>query len=160
MHSQNIPYVLKIHPCIVNSPSLYSTSIKALLNLAVKLDVCFRVTTSLTTTQLIEAGMKLGVTVRGTVTLELAYLQIPFICAGRPPFAAFFPKRLEIILQNYYSRLQNYAREAGVTAEEADLAAYYVALQEKIAVLPDFDLKGVSPNLSANPLYDQLKTFL
>lgn len=160
MHKQDIPYVLKIHPCIVSSPSLYSASIEALLNLAAKLDVCFSVTTSLTTTQLIEAGMMLGVTVRGTVTLELAYLQIPFLCAGRPPFAAFFPRRLESQRQSYFHRLKNYASEAEVTADEADLAAYYVAMQEKISSLPDVDLKGETPKLSANLSYNQRKAFL
>lgn len=160
MHDQDIPYVLKIHPCIVSLPNLYSASIEALLNLAAKLGVCINVTTSLTTTQLIQAGMKLGVTVRGTVTIELAYLQIPFICAGRPPFATFFPRRLESDLQNYSHRLKNYTKEALVTAEEADMAAYYVALQEKISALPDLDLKGEKPNLSADLLYHRLKLLL
>lgn len=158
--SHHIPYILKIHPCIVNSPSSYSASIDAVLGLASQLDARLQVTTLLSTTQLIDAGMKLGVTVRGTVALELAFLQIPFLCAGRPPYAALFPNRIEQDLDSYQKRLLDYNKESAISSAEAKLAAYYVALQQRSTSIPIEDIRGAIPKLAANDAYEKFKGLL
>lgn len=160
LRSQNIPYVLKIHPCIVNYPERYSSSIRALLALSIQLRDRLRVTTALTTIQLIDAGMKLGVTVRGTVALELAYLKAPFLCAGRPPFAELFPNRIELNLTNYYQRLLNFSTEVAVSSTEASLAAYYVAMQERGSAIPNLDMHGSIPKLADDQSFALAKSYL
>lgn len=157
---QQLPYVVKIHPCIINYPSSYASSIDALIALSRRVGLPLPVTTSLTTTQLIDAGMKLAVSVRGTIALELAYLRAPFLCAGRPPFAAFFPLRMELDYGNYCRRMLRFADEPPITADETELAAYYVAKQAQMTLLPELDLKGPRPALGDNHSYSQAKAYL
>ena len=155
-----LPYVVKIHPCIVNYPSSYASSVDALMGLSRRLGLPLPVTTSLTTTQLIDAGMKLAVSVRGTIALELAYLRASFLCAGSPPFAAFFPRRMELDYGNYCLRMSCYADEPPVTANEARLAAYYVAKQAQMTLLPELDVNGPRPALGDDHSYSRAKAYL
>jgi hypothetical protein len=160
IHAKRIPYVLKIHPCIVGSPSLYGVSIDALLAIADQLGNCLNVTTSLSTLELINCKMKLGVTVRGTVALELAYLKVPFLCAGRPPYADLFPMRTVTDSSHYQQRLLHFQNEPSVSDAEASLASYYVALQERDAGLPIFNLTTAPPKLADNNSYHRIKSLL
>jgi hypothetical protein len=160
VHAKRIPYVLKIHPCIVSSPSLYSVSINALLAIADQLGNCLNVTTGLSTLDLINCKMKLGVTVRGTVALELAYLKVPFLCAGRPPYADLFPMRTVTDSCHYQQRLLHFQSEPSVSDVEASLASYYVALQERDAGLPIVNLAISTPKLADNNSYHRIKSLL
>ena len=158
--AQKINYVLKIHPCIVSDPASYADSVNALVGLASRLECTLAVTTLLTTTQLLDLGVKLGVTVRGTVALELAYLRIPFLCAGYPPYASLFPGRTTSSLNSYQERLLNYRSHPPVSEEEVNKSAYYVALQQRNSIVPDLNLKNSVLNLSDNSSYQSIKKFL
>lgn len=160
LYREGIPYVVKIHPCIVHSPKKYSSSLEALINLSSQIGIEIYVTTSATTIQLIEEGMRLGVTVRGTVALELAYLRTPFMCAGRPPYAALFPRRTVADLEAYRERLLNYKYEPHISKEEADFATYYVASQERDYRVPYIKLARPAPLLSSSTDYLRAKALL
>jgi hypothetical protein len=160
LNAQKINYIVKVHPCIVNAPPSYADSINALLGLASQLGRTLPVTTLLTTTQLIDSGIKLGVTVRGTVALELAYLRQPFLCAGYPPYASLFPDRTTSCINSYQERLLNYLSEPAVSEEEAKSSAYYIALQEQASIMPDVDLKSLSLDLSDCSSYQSIKKLL
>ncbi|MEI6828857.1 MAG: hypothetical protein WCK64_03255 [Synechococcaceae cyanobacterium ELA445] len=157
---EDLPYVLKVHPCISNSPSSYSNSVNALVRLATDLNTCLNVTTSLSTIELINAGMKLGVTVRGTVALELAYLRTPFVCTGRPPYAALFPSRIEVDLCLCKQRLKNFANESAITDDEVNAASYFVALHERSSSHPVIDVEGGILRLSPNQSYKKVKKYI
>lgn len=135
-----LPFVIKIHPAIVSQPSEYRHTIHAVCEMSSILSARLPISSSSTTLELIDMGMGLGLTVRGTIGIELAYLRVPFICAGTPPYGSLFPKRTELDVDSYFYRLRNFKDEPEVSLEESAGASYYVGLQDKIINCPDINL--------------------
>jgi hypothetical protein len=139
-----IPFVVKIHPAIAKDPVHYKQSIKGIGRIAEYLDIPLVYSAAETTLDLIESGMALGVTVRGTVATELTVLRIPFLCAGKPPYSTLLNRRVVVTKQDYVSRLQNFTEEPHITDQEVSMAAYYVGILEEAAKTPDKHLNHTS----------------
>jgi len=158
LESSSIPYVVKIHPQIMSYPERYSQTINALIAYckasAFKIPV---LAGEVTTNDLVECGMSLGLTIRGTVAIELAFMRIPFICSGNPPYAYLFPKRIELSCFHYFKRLSQYWLEPAVTEIESESAAYYVAEEGYLRKIPEVKLNA-SNELVCSPIELYLET--
>ncbi len=78
-----IPFFLKPHP------NQIPASVEVLKLLHAQFPMLRMLSTRITNRQLVDAGMKAGVTVYGTVGHELAYLGVPVICCARHPHHSF-----------------------------------------------------------------------
>jgi hypothetical protein len=155
-----LPFVIKIHPAIVAQPSKYRQTIHAVCNMSSILHVKLPISSASTTLALIDMGMGLGLTVRGTIGLELAYLRVPFICAGTPPYGSLFPRRTELDVDGYFSRLRHFKDEPKVSLEESAAASYYVGLQDKMINCPDIHLHKKVLHTSSEAEFIQAKRML
>lgn len=155
-----LPFVIKIHPAIVSTPKRYQQTINALCHMASDLNVSLPVSTMTTTLGLIEMGMGLGITVRGTIGLELAYLRVRFLCAGTPPYGPLFPRRTELDLSSYLHRLKHFQAEPEVSLDESSAASYYVGLQHKMIGRPDVHLKTKVFHVSPDSDFIHAKRYL
>jgi len=155
-----LPFVIKIHPAIVSTPKRYQQTIHALCRMASGLNVLLPISTTLTTLGLIEMGMGLGLTVRGTIGLELAYLRVRFLCAGTPPYGPLFPRRTELGLSSYLHRLKHFQAEPEVSLVESSAASYYVGLQNKMISRPDVHLKTKVFHVSPDADFIDAKRYL
>ncbi len=143
LERSSVPYLVKIHPQIMNFPEQYVQTVQSLSDYCQSLSFKLPVLSgNVTTVDLVDFGLSLGVTIRGTVALELAYMRIPFICSGNPPFAHLFPSRIESNQSLYFERLKRYWLEPAVTEKESEAAAYYVAESEYLKEIPEIDLNG------------------
>jgi hypothetical protein len=155
-----LPFVIKIHPAIVTQPSKYRQTIHAVCNMSSILHVKLPISSASTTLALIDMGMGLGLTVRGTIGLELAHLRVPFICAGTPPYGSLFPRRTELDINGYFSRLRHFKDEPRVSLEESAAASYYVGLQDKMINCPDIHLHKKVLHTSSEAEFIQAKRML
>ncbi len=157
---RRLPFAIKIHPAIVSSPGRYHQTVRALCRMKLALDSSLPISTASTTLELNEMGMGLGLTVRGTIGLELAYLRLRFICAGIPPYGSLFPRRTELDLCNYLNRLSNFRHEPEVSLEESAAAAYYIGLQNEMLAQPVIRLEKKALNTSPAVDFIQAKKYL
>jgi hypothetical protein len=79
----NIPYFLKSHPNQV------SDSEKVVNELCLKYSNIKLISSKVTNKQLVNAGMKAGITVYGTIAHELAYMGIPIVTCGDNPHSSY-----------------------------------------------------------------------
>lgn len=156
----NLPFVVKIHPTIIATPERYPQTIRALCRLKCVLNVKLPISASLTTPQLADMGMALGLTVRGTVGLELAFMRLRFLCAGFPPYGSLFPGRTETHLSSYLDRITHFNEEPNITQEESDSACFYVGYQDSISGLPSVVPTGRTILTSAPSEYARVKKHL
>jgi len=127
--SHNIDYVIKLHPAILNNPNndKYASSLAAFKLLPEYFDAQINITLNPTTLDLINAGLSLGCTMKGTVATELAYLRIPVVCSGIPPYKSALPQRVVNDLESIASVLINYANPEPITdLEHSDTLRYLV----------------------------------
>ena len=141
-------FLVKVHPAIATDPLKYRQTVEALSGLSSVLGSKLPVSTAATTLELLELGMALGVTVRGTIALELAYLGHRFLCAGTPPYAALFPLRIVSDEASYFDRLLHYGLEPPISTREARAAAFYAASQQDSLQKPQVNVNGSMLNLS------------
>ena len=100
--------------------------------------------------------MSLGITIGGTIALELAFMRTPFICTGNPPFARLFPKRIVSSQVDYFERSRRYWLEPEITIQESDAAAYYVAEFEYLLKTPQINLSHGSTFItSPREMYEE-----
>jgi hypothetical protein len=122
LQAAGIRFVVKPHP---NQVALSGDATRRLLQKYPHLGV---LPTNVRNTQLVEAGMKCGVTVYGTVAHELAFLGVPTIACARHPHHAFEFCRTARSVEQY----GQYLREAGQQQlgpdemREQALAFYYM----------------------------------
>ncbi len=152
MLENDIPFIIKIHPAIVAKPNRYSQTIHAICNMVRMVGAALPISTASTTLQLAQQGMHLGLTVRGTIALEMAFLHLRFMCAGRPPYASLFPRRMELDPSSYKKRLINFMDEPQVSAKESELASFYVGRQHSMMNRPVTNL--TDNNLALSPVED------
>lgn len=157
---QKLPFVIKIHPAIVSAPNRYRQTVHALCCMTSILNTSLPISTTSSTLELIEMGMDLGLTVRGTIGLELAYLGTQFLCAGTPPYGSLFPRRTELDLHRYLHRLLHFRDEPKVSFEESAAASYYVGLQHERISLPDVHLQKKALHTSPDADFIQAKKYL
>ncbi len=155
-----LPFVIKMHPAIVSQPSKYCQTIHAVCRISSILHAKLPISSTSTTLDLMDMGMGLGLTVRGTIGLELAYLRVQFICAGTPPYGSLFPRRIEVDLDRYLHRLRNFKEEPEVSLEESAAASYYVGLQDKMIKCPDIHLHKQVLHASSEAEFVQAKRYL
>lgn len=155
-----LPFVIKIHPAIVTTPKRYKQSVEAICQMSKRFNAKLPVATGSTTLKLVEMGMELGLTVRGTVALELAFLNSAFLCAGNPPYGALFPRRLELDLTRYLYRLENFRDEPMISSEESAAASFYIGLQDSMATKPDIRLQKRTLSTSQDSEFIVAKNYL
>jgi len=143
-------FLVKIHPAVTTDPLKYRQTVKALSELSSILGTRIPVSTSATTLKLIDMGMAVGVTVRGTIALELAYLGHRFLCSGTPPYAALFPDRVVSDKFSYLNRLLHFDLEPPISTKESNAAAFYAGTQQDALRKPHIKVNGSIPNLSAD----------
>jgi len=144
----NLNFLVKVHPAITGEPLKYRQTVEAFSGLSSVLGSKLPVSTTATTHELLELGMAIGVTVRGTIALELAYLGHRFLCAGTPPYAALFPLRVVSDKASYFNRLLHYNLEPPISTGEASAAAFYAASQQESLQKPQVNVKGSILKLS------------
>ena len=139
LSENKIPYVLKIHPAILDDPAQekYRNSLLALVDLANLMHEPLRVLSPISTIELLKIGMVLGCTVRGTVASELIYLRCPVICAGSPPYMNFLPARVVNNSMDYHSALVKYDRQPLVSDDEYIANLDYLSGLGEVASLSD-----------------------
>ena len=157
---EQTPFAIKVHPAIISEPRRFYETIDALCYLSSVVGEPLPVSTLSSTLELIDMGMELGVTVRGTIGLELAFLQTKLICAGNPPYSGVLERRVELDLYRYFYRLSNYKDEPMVTVDEKDAACYYVGLQDTKINEPEVHLGNSMLNMSPNADFMEIKKLL
>ena len=158
--SCGIPYVIKLHPAIASSPQKYQQTLSGLSRLPRYFKEQLIISICQSTTELINSGMRFGLTVRGTVALELAHLKIPFVCAGRPPYADLFPGRTVNDLLSYRLAIIYYIDQKPVSDEESLTAAAYVQYNLESMKVQEVEHGNHSFNLSSASDYQSLKAII
>lgn len=151
-------FLVKVHPAITGEPLKYRQTVEALSGLSSVLGSKLPVSTTATTLELLELGMAIGVTVRGTIALELAHLGCRFMCAGTPPYAALFPLRIVSDKASYFDRLLRYDLEPPISTREAAAAAFYAASQQDSLQKPQVNVNGSMLKLSPDYEFIHAKT--
>jgi hypothetical protein len=158
LSENDIQFVVKLHPAIVRKPIQYKESIASFGRISDYISSALVYSARETTLDLIQGGMRLGVTVRGTIVTELAYLRIPFICAGNPPYGHLFRSRIVDDKREYVERLQHFFHEPPITDLEINMAGYYVGFLEEAASVPHkHNCSNVSVRLSPDRDYSVYK---
>ena len=130
MFESQTPFVLKVHPSILYDPQndKYSKSLSGLIVMSRRFSGPINIVTDQTTSQLVHQGMSLGCTVRGTIATELAFLRIPVLCSGYPPYMNFLPSRVVPSFHDYQRRLISYKAEPSISDDEYDSVLDFIGL--------------------------------
>jgi len=133
-----VPFVVKVHPAALADPSQekFQRSLRSLALLSQRFDAPLNLVGSMSTTKLLDFGMKVGCTVRGTIATELVYLKCPVICAGQPPYMNFLPSRIFNEFGSYSFALQNYASCAPIVDDEFNANLDFLALTGQSIEVP------------------------
>lgn len=115
----NIPYFLKPHP---NQVSDSETIIKTLQNKYKNLKT---ISSKITNRQLVDNGMKVGISVYGTVAHELVYMGVPVILCGENPHSSYnFCFEAESI-EAYENNIKNYQDIKVVDNAKQEVESFY-----------------------------------
>ena len=110
-----------------------------MITLADSLKAPLRLAAPASTVDLLNAGMVLGCTVRGTVATELIHMRCPVICAGSPPFMNFMPQRVIDSLEDYRDSLIGYKDQLEVSQDEIIANLDYLSGLGQISPLHEED---------------------
>lgn len=131
----NVPFIIKLHPTLLSPQrkQIARRVIAGLNSIADEHEKSLNISFSMNTKDLIHSGMKLGVTVCGTITTELICLKIPVLCSGNPPYRTFMKRRTASNFEEYRKRLLSYTKERAVQEEEVYEMLKYLAYREHSA---------------------------
>ena len=134
LEEEKVPYVVKIHPTVMapNRQEFGRRAIAGLSSIAQTLKIKIPLSFTETSPELIAKGMKLAVTVSGTIATEILYLRRAVICCGNPPYKDFVDTRRVTDLKSYKRRICSYHQEPQVSQAEIEQMLTYLACKKEI----------------------------
>lgn len=134
LQSSDIPFVIKAHPVFLFR-AITERSSRALNDLN-RLCRYFQsplpLLGNIDTSKLLDNGLKLGCTVRGTIATELVHMGCPVVCAGHPPYENFLPSRITPNLDEYKAALVKFDDQPPITFDEKNAIYDYLAATSSI----------------------------
>lgn len=115
----NIPFILKPHPNQIDD------SAKVIKRLKKRYPNLQFVSPKITNRQLVDGGIKLGVSVYGTVAHELVYMGVPIVLCGKNPHSSFNFIFEAKSLNEYNNLLQNYLNLSIGKEKKYEVEAFY-----------------------------------
>ena len=145
LEQNNITYFLKPHPNQIGD------SKKVIERLKIKYPKAQFISPKITNRQLVGAGMKVGVSVYGTVAHELVYMGLPVILCGENPHSSYTFCYEAKTKEAYGSLLENYQTLELVESAKEEVESFYYmhnankseemkALLKSVIQLRNFDL--------------------
>ncbi len=115
----NIPYYLKPHP------NQISDSEEVVKRLTLKYPSIKLLSSKITNKQLVNAGIKLGVSVNGTVAHELVYMGVPVLLCGTNPHSSYNFTYEANTKDEYNELLKNYDKLSLVKGYKEEVESFF-----------------------------------